>query len=122
MREPFVQAATLDLDAGADPAALGGAVTVALCGHWEHDGACRWPHHSRVEDVAGSFELRTVFLAGPDEEADVRERIGAALAGGSLEGPDHRVSRWRVLGNRSADLTPADAELAAGMADGHADR
>jgi hypothetical protein len=37
----FVHEATVELADDADPRALGGAITVALCGHWEHDGACR---------------------------------------------------------------------------------
>jgi hypothetical protein len=37
----FVHEATVELADGADPRALGGAITVAQCGHWEHDGACR---------------------------------------------------------------------------------
>jgi hypothetical protein len=30
-------------------------VTVALCGHWEHDGECRWPHHTRTFDRPGAL-------------------------------------------------------------------
>jgi hypothetical protein len=29
--------ATVDLDESADPRALGGAITTALCGHWDHE-------------------------------------------------------------------------------------
>jgi len=35
--------AEVRLDSGTDPAAVGAAVTVELCGHWEHEGPCRWP-------------------------------------------------------------------------------
>jgi len=44
--------AVLELAAETDPRAPGGAVTVALCGSWEHDGACRWPHNSRLDTTA----------------------------------------------------------------------
>ena len=36
------------LEPGADKRAPGGAVTVALCGHWDHEGPCRWPHRSNI--------------------------------------------------------------------------
>ena len=44
----FVHEATVELADGADPRALGGAITVALCGHWEHEPPCRWPHHTDI--------------------------------------------------------------------------
>lgn len=53
------------LDAGGDPRALGGAVTAALCGHWEHDGRCRWPHHTL--DAA-------LILAVPNSTQDLPSR------------------------------------------------
>lgn len=88
-----------------DPAALGGAVTVALCGHWEHEGDCRWPHHSSVsssagadgKDVAGVQVVTVAFDASGAEVDQVRERIRAALAGGRLTGPDGTESTWVLL-------------------------
>jgi len=44
----YVLEARLELDDGLDPAAVGAAVTVELCGHWEHAGPCRWPHNSEI--------------------------------------------------------------------------
>lgn len=46
MREAFVHEATIELDSDADQQAPGAAVTVGLCGHWEHQGACHWPHQT----------------------------------------------------------------------------
>jgi hypothetical protein len=43
-RESHAFQAILALDEGQDRAP-GAAVTVKLCGHWEHAGPCRWPHH-----------------------------------------------------------------------------
>ena len=51
-RKAFAFEALLELEPGTDTRAPGGAVTVALCGAWEHDGPCRWPHHSDID--AGS--------------------------------------------------------------------
>ena len=86
------------LEAGADERALGAAVTVALCGHWEHEGPCRWPHHTEATTRAdGVTHVRTVVTLADRDEADVRRRFRAALAAEELTGPDGRVSRWRLL-------------------------
>jgi hypothetical protein len=92
------------LDAGADPRAVGGAVTVALCGHWEHDGACRWPHHTAAVARPGpegglrSHLAVTVSYDCDDDEApEVRLLIAAAIASGRLAGPDGRLTTWQVV-------------------------
>lgn len=80
-----------------DPAALGGAVTRELCGHWEHEGPCRWPHHTSSRAVPGEVAtwLVTVrFDAAGDDEALVRRRIADALATGTLTGPDGTATTW----------------------------
>jgi hypothetical protein len=79
-----------------DPAALGGAVTVALCGHWGHDGPCRWPHHTATEQDGESTIVTVRYVAPPNEVAEVRRLVSAAaLATGRLTGPDGRVTTWR---------------------------
>ncbi|WP_457252507.1 hypothetical protein [Pedococcus sp. P5_B7] len=77
-----------------DPAALGGAVTVALCGHWEHEGPCRWEHVTRPEVDGGAVVVTVCFDADPEDEQEVRELIRSALAAGSLVGPDGRTTTW----------------------------
>jgi hypothetical protein len=81
-----------------DPAALGGAVTTALCGHWEHDPPCRWPHHVEVQPDDDGWWVSVAFDAAPDQVDDVRERIRDALASGALVGPDGRRTTWRAAG------------------------
>jgi hypothetical protein len=79
-----------------DPAALGGAVTTALCGHWEHDGPCRWQHFTSPE-VDGADVIVTVYFdATPEDEAQVRELIRSALSSESLVGPDGTTTTWRL--------------------------
>ena len=64
--QTYVHSAQVRLEPGGDAGAPGAAVTVALCGHWEHDGPCRWPHHTAVRDPAGpELDLRVVFAADP---------------------------------------------------------
>jgi hypothetical protein len=77
-----------------DPAALGGAVTAALCGHWEHDGSCRWPHHNEVRQEGDELVVTVRFDAAADEVAEVRAAITRAVASGGLTGPDGRLTTW----------------------------
>jgi hypothetical protein len=52
----FVQEALLQFDDVIDPASVGAAVTVELCGHWQHDGACRWPHNNKIsKETSGAL-------------------------------------------------------------------
>ena len=100
----FVHEAELELQRGVDPAAVGAAVTTALCGHWEHDGRCRWPHNNDIRADGGAFRFRTLFLAPPAEEDEVRQRIDAAL----------RAARaWVVVRAAPRPVAPAEHPLAA---------
>ena len=89
----YVVEAEIELTDGTDPAAVGAAVTVELCGHWEHEGDCRWPHHSDIDADARPARFRTVFQASPDEEADIRARIERALRGSD----DWRVTNIKTV-------------------------
>ncbi|HEX2810361.1 MAG TPA: hypothetical protein VHN80_29695, partial [Kineosporiaceae bacterium] len=97
MREVFAHEALVDLEPQADDRALGAAVTVALCGHWEHEPPCPVaPHHSNADRVGDQVRVRTLFATDPDAEDDVRRRIDDALAAGELQGPDGVTTRWRL--------------------------
>lgn len=107
-RTPFVFEALLSLDAGTDPAAPGAAVTVELCGTCEHAGGCRWPHNNEMVLAVDGPNFRTLFVAPPSEEHEVRERIELALRSGQ---------GWSVgtCGRRA--LRPQEEALAARLAD-----
>lgn len=94
MKRSYVQCAELLLEPDADPAAPGGAVTLALCGSWDHAGTCRWPHETLAAWDGRRGQVRVVFAADPEEENHVRMLIYRALAGGECTGPDGRFSRW----------------------------
>ncbi len=85
------------LGAGGDPAAVGAAVTVGLCGHWEHEPPCRWPHHTEAVPDGLAHRVRVDFDCAPDEEADVRRLIVSALASGSLTVPGKPTTRWELI-------------------------
>ena len=77
----YVHEATLVLG-DVDDGAPGAAVTVALCGHWEHEGACRWPHHTSSYRQADRRIVRTVASIAEHDLDDVTGRIRRAIAGG----------------------------------------
>ena len=100
----FVVAADLALEDGVDPASVGAAVTVELCGHWEHPGPCRWPHNNEIEvGRGGAARFRTLFVADRYEEPAVRTRIEDALRGGS---------GWNVLSVTSRPVAADECRLA----------
>jgi hypothetical protein len=84
------------LEGDADEHAPGAAITMELCGHWEHDGDCRWPHHTAYERSGNELSLTCAFEAPEHEVEEVRDRIELALDRGELAGPDGQVSRWSV--------------------------
>lgn len=107
----FVHTARARLEPGGDPAALGGAATVGLCGSWEHDGPCVWPHHSATGAADGLTTLRTVFRARPEREADVRRLLDAALRTGRQAGPDGTATDWQLLDSGPAEPTADEKSL-----------
>ena len=92
----YVHEATVDLAEGADPRAVGGAVTVALCGTWDHEPPCRWPHHTDISAAGDRHVVRISFTVEPADEPVVRQKIVAALKSGEQSGPNGQVSRWSV--------------------------
>ena len=107
MTSPFVLEADLALTADVDRRAPGGAVTVALCGHWEHEGACRWPHHSALDDADAVARLRTVAVASDTERDEVVRRVEREL---------RSDRRWRVVAFGVRDVRDDEVELARRLA------
>jgi hypothetical protein len=96
MRQAFAHDAILDMAPDADTRAPGAAITVALCGHWDHQPPCPLaPHHTE-----------------PDRADLVRQRIDDALSGGELSGPDGGTTRWQLRDSRPGEVTPAEADHA----------
>ena len=102
-REAFVHQAELLLATGTDPAAPGAAVTVALCGHWEHEGPCRWPHNSAISAERGAARFRTLFVADAADELTVRDLIVGALA---------TAAGWSVRSSAARPVDSSERELA----------
>ncbi|MFJ1706389.1 hypothetical protein [Kitasatospora sp. NPDC088346] len=117
----FAHDAVVELEPGADPRAPGAAVTVALCGGWEHEPPCPLaPHFTSAEPAGSRLRVRVLFAADPADEAEARARIGAGLRRGALTGPDGRASRWRLVTDSPGDVRADEAEHGARLA-GHED-
>ena len=82
---------------GSDDRAPGAAITAALCGHWDHEDPCRWPHRTDTSRRGELLNVRTYFDAPPEEETEVRHLIQSALGSGKLIGQDGSVISWEVV-------------------------
>jgi hypothetical protein len=97
VRQAYVHEAVVTMEAGGDERAPGAAITVALCGHWEHEPPCPLASHSTSAERCGDqVRLRVLFAAEPAAEAQVRRRIDAALSGDGLTLPDGVTARWQL--------------------------
>jgi hypothetical protein len=119
-RSAFAHDAVLSMDPGADISVPGGAITVALCGHWDHQPPCPLaPHHTdAVPGEDDTVRLRVLFATEPGREDRVRSLIGQALATGRLTGPDGRVSSWTVRSSAAGSVRPDEADHAARLVQG----
>ena len=99
----YVAAAEIELGDGCDPAAVGAAVTVELCGHWEHEGPCRWPHNNAIDPGSHPAIFRTLFVADASDEPEVRSRIEKGL---------RAAGDWRMLSVDSRAVADHERELA----------
>ncbi|MGW1563362.1 hypothetical protein ACWCQ1_43795 [Streptomyces sp. NPDC002144] len=114
MRQVFVHEAVVRIEAGGDVRALGAAVTVALCGSWEHEPPCPLaPHHTATQSSGDEVQLRVLFAAEPAAEAEVRSRIEAALSRAGFDGPDGVSTNWQLRNAWPGVVRNDEAEHAA---------
>src|ERR1035438_4616720 len=115
MRQAFVQEAVLLMEPHADVQAPGAAVTVALCGHWEHEPPCPLAPHwvSADQNDDGELRVRVLFVAEPDQEDEVRRLIEQALSG-RLKFPDGFAAAWQLRASWPSEISAEET--------GHAER
>jgi hypothetical protein len=107
MRQAFAHDAVVAIEPGADVRAPGGAITVALCGHWDHEPPCPLaPHHTSATRVGPEVHLRTLFATEPESEAEVRRRIDAALR-----------AEWRLHSSGRSEVRAEEADHARRLMD-----
>lgn len=106
----YAHRAVLVIPEGDEQAAPGGAITVELCGNWEHEPPCRYPHVTEVVARSGDrITVRTLFACEPAEAVSVRARISDALAGWTVleEGPDAGPATLAEWAERQGYPTPS---------------
>ena len=113
MRHAFAHQAELVMDRDGDLRSPGGAITVALCGHWDHQPPCPLaPHHTSADRSGEVVRIRVLYATEPELAEDVRQRIDDALRDGSLRGPDGVVTRWTVLASGGSEVSAEEHDHA----------
>jgi hypothetical protein len=103
MRQAYAHEVILIVPPGSDDRAPGGAITTALCGHWEHEPPCPLaPHHTAADRDGDRLRLRVLFATEPHRVDEVRGRIDAALAAGD----------WQLVSSGCAWIVPEERDHA----------
>jgi hypothetical protein len=112
-RDAYAHDAVLDLDPDGDDGAPGGAITVALCGSWDHEPPCPLaPHHTRAHRSGSEVSLRLLFATRPEDEARVRALVEEALDRGWGDGPDGERTAWRLVWAAPSEVLPEEQDHA----------
>ncbi len=113
---PTAHDAVVTVEPDGSPNAPGGAITVALCGNWDHSPPCPLAPHFIDKQVDGpAVRLRILFAAEPADEQRVRDSIGEALATGQLTGPDGKLTVWQLKSACPSEVRPEEMDHAAGL-------
>jgi hypothetical protein len=115
VREAYAHDAVVTMQPGGSPNALGGAITVALCGHWDHTPPCPLaPHYVTAVPDGETVAVRILFATEPANERRVRSLIEEALATGRLTGPDAGAT-WQLSSATRGTLLAEEQDHAAGL-------
>ena len=118
-RKPYAHDAVLVMDPGGDDRAPGGAITVALCGSWEHEPPCPLsPHHTRVDRTGDGVRLRVLFVAEAEDESRVRAAIDEALARGTGATAHGGMASWQLVSATASEVRPEEQAHAGRLAGG----
>jgi hypothetical protein len=116
VRQAYAHDAVVVMQPGGSPNALGGAITIALCGHWDHQPPCPLaPHYVATFPDGEIVTLRILFATEPADERRVRSLIGEALAAGQLTGPDGGLTTWQLRSAAPGNVRPEEKDHAAGL-------
>lgn len=116
MLASYVHQAILVMGPEADLDAPGAAITLKLCGSWDHSPPCRVPHHVHAEGTGATVSLRVLFVAEPENEQDVRRRIDQALSAGRVTDRAGASTHWQFGSSAAAELSPFETARARRLA------
>lgn len=118
-RTAYAHTGTVRLTTGAADA-IGAAITVALCGSWDHDGPCPLaPHHTSWHPDPSQpaiIHTRTLYAVEPHRHDEALTRIREGLATGKLIAPDGATATWRLLDDHPSTVEPHEADHAGHLA------
>ena len=115
-RQAYAHDAVVTMPPGGSPNAVGGAITIALCGHWEHTPPCPLaPHYVTALPDGETVAVRILFATEPSNERRVRSLITEALATGELAGPDGTVTTWQLSSATAGAVRREERDHAAGL-------
>ena len=115
-RKAFAHDAVVAMHHDDSPNALGGAITKALCGGWDHPPPCPLaPHYVTNVAEGETVTLRVLFATEPANEQRVRSLIGEALATGELTVPDGGVAHWQLRSASPGSVRADEQDLAADL-------
>ena len=118
VRHAYAHDAIVAIKPGGSPNAPGGAIAIALCGHWDHPPPCPLaPHHVGNFPSGETVTLRVLFATEPGNEQRVRSLICEALATGQSPGPDGRVTTWQLRSAAPGMVRPDEHEHVARLID-----
>jgi hypothetical protein len=116
VREAYAHDAVVAMRPGGGTNALGGAITVALCGHWDHKPPCPLaPHYVTALPDGETVAVRILFATEPANERRVRALIGEALETGQLTGPGGGVTTWQLRSAAAGTVRPDEQEHSAAL-------
>jgi hypothetical protein len=102
------------MQSGGDPNAPGGAITLALCGSWDHPPPCPLaPHYVTNTSIGETVTLRVLFTTEPANAQRVRALIDEALATGQLTVPDGGVATWQLRSASPGEIRADEQDHAA---------
>jgi hypothetical protein len=116
VRQAYAHDAVVTMPPGGSPNALGGAITIALCGHWDHTPPCPLaPHYVTALADGETVAVRILFATEPSNERRVRSLIAKALATGELAGPDGGFATWQLSSAAPGNIRPDEHDHAGGL-------
>jgi len=118
VRTAFAHDAVVDVEYDTDLSGPGGAVTLALCGAFDHPPPCPVaPHATRADRQPGGVAVRVLFATEAVREAEVRRQIDEALAGGTCAAPDGTRTHWTLRSSAPGSVTESERAHAARLVD-----
>jgi hypothetical protein len=115
-RQAYAHDAVVAMQPDGSPNAIGGAITIALCGHWDHTPPCPLaPHYVTALPDGETVSVRILFATEPSNERRVRALIGQALATGELASPEGGVTTWHLSSDAASTVRPDEQDDAAGL-------